>query len=77
MLNLEFSFKGAPFKPSHEQVRDICALRDERRDGALTQAAGKPVVKVGLFIIEAVIDPALCPSKDLMWVTNTRALVTL
>lgn len=52
-------------------------VRDERRDGALTQAAGKPVMKVGLFIIEAVIDPALCPSKDLMWVTNTRALVTL
>ena len=52
-------------------------VRDERHDGALSQAEGKPVMKVGLFIIEAVIDPALYPSKDLIWVTNIRAPVTL
>jgi hypothetical protein len=34
-------------------------------------------MKGGLFIIEAVIDPALYPSKDLIWVTNIRAPVTL
>jgi hypothetical protein len=64
------------FKPSHKFATSAL-VRDEGRDGALTQAEGKPVMKVGLFIIEAVIDPALCPSKDLMRVTNIRALVTL